>query len=331
MNVEYIHRRAAEAVYNAWFAKKLAHKHVPLDVPVAASTEILDDFDATPFSISEGEGRLLLPDKELGMWAKRESTAAMVEEFRAMHFEKFMGKSNVCLSAVRSFLQGRDGTIAAVLSRGTPASPDDPSTPAAVGQLLLRTSCAGSTGKSQLHVTRDGTKMFMTVQTPHGVLQGQRVFLFGSGKYKTAAEMEEHVGKISLSPALESDDAMILFQDLSQQPMAESYRTVGSTISYLIAKGLMKEPLMPFHAIQTQEAKQGEPIKFHVTPTKERLWVSNRSSTEMAQSTFTTIGAALDTENIDREIFPNALCQVTGCHIRGPLVSRPRFRFTPRD
>ena len=65
-------------------------------------------FEAAPFSISEGQGRLLLPEKALAIWEQREATSAMVQDFKACHFDRFMGESKMCFATVREFLMGRE-------------------------------------------------------------------------------------------------------------------------------------------------------------------------------------------------------------------------------
>ena len=145
------------------------------------------------------------------------------------------------------------------------------------------------------------------------MLQGQRIFLFGGGKYKTPEELAEAAETpVSFLPSIDSDVAMVLFQDATKTPPEETYQTVYGTISTLIAKGLMKEPLIPFHVINTKMGGgDGVRTKYEITPTKERIWVANRTPSSFKDQgtphSYTTIGAALDAKKL--ETLPNELCQ----------------------
>ena len=324
MHAEFITRRVAEQVYTAWFRKKLVHKTAPVDLPAAAGVEVLDAFDPAPFTISAGEGRLMIPEKVLTIWEKREATSAMVDEFKAKHYDLFMGKSQICFASVREFLMGKQ--IADDKTPNTEKAPldaDDPSTPDAVAALPMLAECVSSTGKSKLFVTTSG-KVYLTVQVQHGVLRGQRIFLFGGGKYKTPAEaLETPADRISMVPSIDSDLTMVLFQDITKAPPEESFQTIYGTISALTAKGMMKDPLMPFHVITTKPGNGTRTI-YEITPTKERIWVANRTQCSFKDKStppsYTTIGAAVDSGKFEK--LPNELCEA------GPLYTHTHTHYT---
>ncbi len=284
---EFVRKRAAEIVYRAWFDKTLRYGCEPMQLQSPLSLDALTPFDPTPLSVSPGEGRLLIPEKLLIRFERRESTQAMVEEFKANHYDRFL-KGHVCIASIREFLMGRSvkeggsggpGPATPVLKLQAPHDSDDPTTLEMLDNVSKRGSCVGMNGKVMLHATSGKPKLFLTVQADHGVLEGQRLWLFGGGKFKPLAEAEElqTKGKVLVHPNIQSDEDMILFQDNTQTPPTETYQTVYATISALIGQGKMKEPLIPFHhvTVEPSTTAQGR-TRYTIVPTRERVWVSNR-------------------------------------------------------
>lgn len=76
---------------------------------------------------------------------------------------------------------------------------------------LSQGTCVALTGKAKIYVT-NSNKIFVAVQTEHGVVEGERVCLFGSGGFRTAAEAEELAEKsrVTIAPDLGADSVATL-------------------------------------------------------------------------------------------------------------------------
>ena len=328
-HAEFAQRRASEMVYEAWFQRKLVHKHRPVVLADLMNEASLTPFDPTPLALSPGEGRLMIPDRLFRKFEHNEWTSALVDEFKAKHYDAF-AQGNVTMATVRACLMGAGKeTVTSsthVKAELAPAA-NDPLTDAALEAAKPVVACVGYTGKHKIHVTQD-EKVFVNVQAQHGVLAGQRIFLYGSGKFHTKDEVTSLSGRVVLWPELKSDEQMVIFIDSSAKPPKETYQSMYATITHLRSKGLLKEPLIiPFHTVAYEAAANGSRERWTFTPTRDRAWVPNRGfdgeagkklTDDVAKSVIcTNIGAYIGTT-----FESNTIAEAPRCRARVPGVAR---------
>ena len=66
-------------------------------------------------------------------------------------------------------------------------------------------------GKAKIYVT-SSSRIYLTVQTEHGVVEGERMCLFGSGGFRTEVEAKElaEKGRVTIAPDLGVDSVATL-------------------------------------------------------------------------------------------------------------------------
>lgn len=112
----------------AWFTRELNYKHKPQPIPDPLHLDHLPPFDAAPLALTQGEGRLILPEGFLGRFETLEPTAAMVSEFKAFWYEKFT-QGKISMATVKSALLGNCSTAPSGTT-ATPVGPPPPKTDA---------------------------------------------------------------------------------------------------------------------------------------------------------------------------------------------------------
>ena len=95
-------------------------------------------------------------------------------------------------------------------------------------------------GKGTLHVVEvDGTdRLYMSVQTGHGVLHGEKIALCGGGKFHPAAAANEkhQTGHQIVWPDVKEDN-LVVFRDQSQNPKVDKVMTLRNLIVELALAG----------------------------------------------------------------------------------------------
>lgn len=242
--------------------------------------ESLGTFNPAPLTLTDGEGRLLVPASLYEEHQLMDATRADVEAFLAEHYEKFLHPdSKFSLSVIERALQGEVSSTTAASAEPLPEAPHDASDPVdAKGVELLanRKEAVSACGKFRIHVTAD-SRLYVTVQTDTVVNAGARVAGFGSGGLRPQKEVEDLVstkGAFVVKPRLQADtDHVILAAAAGGK---ETYATFYTALTESLANGSLRWPVdVPFHTVnRTPPRSSTERERYTITATGEKVWVA---------------------------------------------------------
>ena len=131
--------------------------------------------------------------------------------------------------------------------------------------------------------------------------------MFGAGKFKEAVP-DEMKKTLCIVPTIKTDRECVLFQaDATREGEAvqEKYQSLHTTLTSLIADGLLREPpVVPFHIVSSPTAVSPSARKvYEIVPTGERAWVPSRAeskepSKDKKPLSYTNLGALMKPDSM---------------------------------
>ena len=318
---EFAQSRVEKKVYSDWHAGKLEWNNV---VPLKIRSQERDgqlQFDASPLTIRNG--RLRIPDALLEEFIEDEATQEMVEELKADHAARFhTGEHTLAkLDLAKQGVRGGPGSAdASTELPDPPCHTGDPTDAAGVALLPKAHVAVSMCEKFKICVSTAG--VFVLAQTSVAVLPGERIGEFGSGGFRTPAEIQDLNAEgccLKVVPVLRNDmDEVLLLADdagsSNTKPNTTSYLAFQTMIAKLLEEGTVSWPFQVlFHNVTCEKPKKasGERTRFTVTCTNEKTWVTLAKKTKSPDGDKTKITwASVFKHVVDVDALKNNLVKI---------------------